>query len=239
MPTSRELADLRSFTVPTLANAIETFRVAEPTAGSCDSSMRCLFPEMGLILGYAVTARVSTDQPASQARPGVPEPEYWEFVGKQPGPKLSVVQDVDHPPRGAMWGEWNANVHWALGCVGMVTEGAARDLAGVRRFGFAFFSTAVLPSHGRGMFIDYGGSVRVAGLTISTGDLLACDEHGVIRIPPEIPLAELARVAAEIDRLEAEIFALCQSPDFSLERLIALDAAIAARWPGASAGKAG
>jgi regulator of RNase E activity RraA len=76
-------------------------------------------------------------------------------------------------------------------------------------------------------------------LTIATGDLLACDEHGVIRIPPEIPLPDLARVAAEIDRLEAEIFALCQSPGFSLEKLIALDASVAARWPGASPGKRG
>jgi len=239
MATSQELDALRSFTVPTLANAIETFGVVEPTAGSCDSSMRCHFPEMGLVLGFAVTARVSTDQPPSPVRPGVAEPDYWRFVRQRTGPKVAVVQDIDHPPRGAMWGEWNANVHRALGCVGMVTEGAARDLAAVRRLGFAFFSTAVLPSHGRGMFIDYGGSVRVAGLTIATGDLLACDEHGVIRIPPEIPLPDLARVAAEIDRLEAEIFALCQSPGFSLEKLIALDASVAARWPGASPGKRG
>jgi len=222
-----ELQSLRRFTVPTLANAIETFGVVPRDAGYCDASLRCHYPEMPLMLAYAVTARVATARP----RRGVPEPDYWRFVAAQPGPKVAVVQDIDRPPRGAMWGEWNANVHRALGCVGMVTDGAARDLDGVRKLGFHYFSTHILPSHAHGVFIDFGGAVEVAGLSIRTGDLLAGDQHGVICIPAEIPLRQLAAVAAEIDRLEAEVFALCQSPDFRLDRLVALDASLAARWP--------
>lgn len=113
----------------------------------------------------------------------------------------------------------------------MVTEGGARDLDAVRKLNFHFFSTHIMPSHGYGAFIDYGGSVRVAGLAIQTGDLLAGDMHGVILIPPEIPLPELATAAAEIDRLESEIFALCQSQDFSVEALEKLDKSVASRWP--------
>ena len=130
-----------------------------------------------------------------------------------------------------MWGEWNANVHKAVGCVGMVTEGACRDIDTVKKLGFHFFSTDVLPSHGYGLFMDYGGGVRVAGMVVHPGDLLAGDMHGVILIPPEIPLLELAETAASIDRLEAEVFALCQSPDFSVEKMSALDASVAERWP--------
>ncbi len=229
--TQAELDAIRSLTVPTLANALELFGVIPPNTGFCDASMKCHFPELGLMLGYAVTARVSTDQPPSQTRPGVFEPDYWRFVADQPAPKVAVVQDIDTPPRGAMWGEWNANVHKALGCVGMVTEGAARDLDGVRRLGFHFFSTHVLPTHGYGAFIDYGGAVRVAGLVVHTGDLLVADQHGVLFIPPQVPLLELARVAHEIDRLESEIFAFCQSPDFSVDGLAELDASVARRWP--------
>jgi regulator of RNase E activity RraA len=113
----------------------------------------------------------------------------------------------------------------------MVTEGGARDIDAVRKLNFHFFSTHIMPSHGYGAFIDYGGSVRVAGLVIQPGDLLAGDMHGVILIPPGIPLLELARAAAEIDRLESEIFALCQSPDFSVEALEKLDQSVASRWP--------
>ena len=229
--SKEELDAIRKFTVPTLANAIETFGVIPSNTGYCDSTMQCHYPDLPLLLGYAVTARVSTDQPPSHVRPGINEPDYWRFVYSQPVPKVAVVQDIDSPPKGAMWGEWNSNVHKALGCVGMVTDGAARDLDGVRKLGFHFFSTHVLPSHGYGAFIDYGGSVRVAGLVVNTGDLLAGDQHGVMFIPDEIPLLELAQVAAEIDRLESEIFALCQGPDFSIERLTELDASVTRRWP--------
>ena len=95
----------------------------------------------------------------------------------------------------------------------------------------SLLSTHILPSHGYGMFIDYGGSVRVAGLTINSGDLLVGDKHGVAIIPEEIPLLELAQVAAKIDSLESEIFVLCQSDHFSVEKLAELDASVAARWP--------
>jgi len=229
--TKEELEALRPFTVPTLANAIETFGVIPSNQGYCDATMKCHFADMPLMLGYAVTARVSTDLPPSEIRPGIHEPDYWRFIAAQPGPKVAVVQDIDQPPKGAMWGEWNSNVHKALGCVGMVTQGAARDLDGVRKLNFHYFSTHILPSHGYGVFIDYGGSVRVAGLQVQTGDLLAGDQHGVILIPPEIPLLELAKVAEEIDRLESMIFALCQSSEFSIEALEELDKTIASRWP--------
>ena len=225
--TPHELDALRRFKVPTLANAIETFGVIPPNTGYCDSSMRCHYPELPLMLGYAVTAHIGSGEP----RKGILEADYWRFVAAQPGPKVAVVQDID-PPRGAIWGEWNANVHRALGCVGMVTEGAARDLDSVHPLGFHFFSTHVLPVHAYAAFLDFGDPVEVAGLTVHTGDLLAGDMHGIILSPNEVPLPDLAKVAAEIDRLEGRIFALCQSPDFTLERLVELDAETAARWPG-------
>ena len=34
-----------------------------------------------------------------------------------------------------------------------------------------------------------------------------------------------------VTRLEAEIFALCQSPDFSVDKLEKLDKSVASRWP--------
>ena len=234
MEPSHDLADLealRKLTVPTLANALETFGVIASNEGYCDASLKCIFPKLPTMVGYAVTARISTDQPPSQVRPGIAEPDYWRWVASRPGPKVAVVQDIDKPPKGALWGEWNSNVYRALGCVGMVTEGAARDIDAVEKLNFHFFCTAVLPTHGYGAYIDYSGTVRVAGLTVRPGDLLAGDMHGVILIPSEVDLKELAMVASEIDRLESEIFKFCQSKDFNVDGLADLDRSLSGRWP--------
>jgi hypothetical protein len=55
--------------------------------------------------------------------------------------------------------------------------------------------------------------------------------HGVLAIPPEIPLEDLAKVGHEIDQLESEIFAFCQSPKFNIDDLAKLDASVQSRWP--------
>lgn len=226
-----DLKALQKLTVPTLANALEIFNVLPSNEGFCSPEIKCLFPDMGTMVGYAVTARITSDQPPSEVRPPVDEHKYWRWVAAQPGPKVVVVQDVDSPPKGAIWGEWNTNVHRALGCVGTVTEGGVRDLDGVQELDFHFFATAVLPSHAYAAFADYGGSVRVAGMTVRTGDLLAGDRHGVIRIPAEVPLGEFAQAAEEIERLEQEIFDFCQSPEFNLDGLEELDRSVQDRWP--------
>jgi regulator of RNase E activity RraA len=73
--------------------------------------------------------------------------------------------------------------------------------------------------------------VTVAGLAVETGDLLVADRHGVLRIPPEIPIEEIVEAGREIDRLEAEIFACTKSRDFSIEMLEQVQESVLARWP--------
>lgn len=231
-PSNEQLQALKQFTVPTLANAVETFETAPANSGFCSPKMLCRYPDQPLMVGFAATCRVATDLPPSDVRPGVDEHEYWRWLEAQSGPKIAVCQDIDAPmPKGAMWGEWNCNVHRALGCVGLVCDGGVRDLDTVRKLEFPVFSTDICVSHANGLFIDYGGPVRAAGLEIHTGDLLVGDLHGVLAIPSGIDLDALVKVAAEIDRLESDIFALCQSPDFKLETLIALDRSVQSRWP--------
>jgi regulator of RNase E activity RraA len=181
--------------------------------------------------GYAVTLHATTNQPPDLAPDPIDEPEYWRWLQSITGPKIVVLEDLDDPPGGAMWGEWNANVHRALGCVGTITQGAVRDLDALERLGFHAFATAVSPAHGYGAFVGYGEPVTVAGLRIETGDLLVADLHGVLRIPPEIPIAELVEAGRAIDRLESEIFAECQSADFGVERLVKVEESVLARWP--------
>jgi len=222
---------LEKFSVPTLSNAVESFDIIPANTGFCDTTMICRFPDMSTIVGYAITSRVSTDQPTNNILNGIDEHAYWRFISKHSGPKIAVCKDIDNPPYGAMWGEYNCNIHKALGCIGLIVEGAIRDIDGIRKLGFYCFSTSILPTHGNGVFIDYGGPVRVAGLEVKTGDLLVCDKHGVISIPQEIPLDKLVAVAAEIDSLENELFDYCQSPHFTINGLEKINDSINKRWP--------
>ena len=225
------LAELRTLTVPTLANAVEVFGVVAANTGYNSSPLMCHLPALGMCAGYAVTLHATTNRPPDVAPMPIDEPEYWRWLESINGPKIVVLEDLDDPPGGAMWGEWNANVHRALGCVGTITQGAVRDLDALERLGFHAFATSVSVAHGFGAFTGYGEPVNVAGLPVETGDLLVADLHGVLRIPPEIPIAELVAAGREIDRLESEIFAECQSPDFSVERLVKVEESVLARWP--------
>jgi regulator of RNase E activity RraA len=220
--------ELQKLTVPTLANAVELFGVVPANEGYNRAPLTCHFPDFGMAAGYAVTLTARTDVPGDDA---IDEPEYWRWLEQQAGPKIAVLQDLDDPPGGAMWGEWNANVHKALGCVGTLTEGAVRDLDALERLQFHAFATTVSVAHGYGRFVGYGEPVTVAGLPISTGDLLVADLHGVLKIPRAIPVDELCEVAREIDRLEAEVFAHAQSADFSVDALAKLQDSVLARWP--------
>jgi 4-hydroxy-4-methyl-2-oxoglutarate aldolase len=225
------LDELRTLTVPTLANAVEAFEVVAPNTGYNTRPLTCHYPAFGMCVGYAVTLRATTNRAPGTAPPPIDEPEYWRWLSAIDGPKIIVLEDLDDPPGGAMWGEWNANVHRALGCVGTITQGAVRDLDALERLGFHAFATSVSVAHGYGAFVGYGEPVNVAGLRVRTGDLLVADLHGVLRIPPEIPLDELAEAGHAIDRLESEIFAECQSDDFSVDRLARLQESVLARWP--------
>jgi len=46
------------------------------------------------------------------------------------GPRITVIQDIDGPDvgYGAFWGEVQSNVHKALGCLGVITDGSIRDI---------------------------------------------------------------------------------------------------------------
>jgi regulator of RNase E activity RraA len=225
--STEPLTELRALTVPTLANAVELFGAVPPNAGYNRHPLTCHFPEFGMCAGYAVTVTARTDTRAE----AMDEPEYWRWLERRTGPKIVVVQDLDDPPGGAMWGEWNANVHRSLGCVGTITQGAVRDLDALERLRFHAFATSVSVAHGYGVFVGYGDPVEVAGLEIATGDLLVADRHGVLRIPDEIPIDELCNVARTIDALEAEIFDYCARDDFDVDGLAALQESVLARWP--------
>ena len=212
---------LRKISSPSVANAIETFKVRPRHEGFMSSEIRTLFPEMGPLVGYAVTALIRAEpQPLEGHRASTFG--WWDHVLSIPAPRVVVVHDLDEPRgQGAQWGEVQANIHKALGCVGVVTDGSVRDLDEVKALGFQFAAAHVSVSHAWIHMVDFGLPVKVGGLWVKPGDLVHADHHGVITIPPDIaPRIPDAVSAVEAD--ERKIIGLCRSADFSVDRLKAL-----------------
>ena len=214
--TADELAALRAITTPTVCNAIEPFEVRLRNEGFMDSTIECRFPELGAMVGYAVTIKILASVPPDQE---IPAPEVWAEMDRVPKPWVVVVDDVDYPrPVGSYWGEVNASVYKTLGAVGTVTNGGVRDLPEVRATGFHFFSTCILVSHAYVHVVEVGAPVTIGGLTVHPGDLLHGDEHGVTNVPLEIA-RELPKAAQELEARERKLIDYARSNEFSRDRL--------------------
>jgi regulator of RNase E activity RraA len=137
--STEELNLLRAINTPTIANAIEVLGFRERSEGFTNSSIRCMFPDLGVMVGYAITATIRSATPPDKSRAASMK-AYWDHIANFPAPRVVVVQDLSQPAAGAWWGEVNSNIHRALGCIGLVTDGTVRDLDEVRPLGFQFLA---------------------------------------------------------------------------------------------------
>jgi regulator of RNase E activity RraA len=212
---------LRRYDTPTLSNAIETFDIRPRDAGFASMDVRCMFPDLGVMVGYAATATI-------RARGAVVGSAslLWDHVLEVPSPRVVVVQDLDDPPaHGALWGEVNANIFTALGCVGTVTDGCVRDLDEVRSIGFQFFARGPGVSHAYVRVESVGEAVTIGGLRIEPNDLIHADKHGVLLIPGDIA-SELPASADRIIEREQKLIRWVRSSEFEPSKLAEMRRAI-------------
>ncbi|MBI3961988.1 MAG: RraA family protein [Deinococcus sp.] len=213
-----QLAALRQINTPTVSNIVELFGVRDRREGFMSNAVRCLFPEMGVMVGYAVTATSRALHPPKHDALKVLF-AYYDAAMRTPAPRVSVIADLDDPPGvGAFFGEVNTNIHKAQGFVGHVTNGASRDLDEVRVAKFHLFASGPCVSHAHIHLVQADVPVTVGGLLVQPGDLIHADQHGVMAIPLEIA-AEVAGRLADIEAKEGPIIRLCQSQEFTLAKL--------------------
>jgi 4-hydroxy-4-methyl-2-oxoglutarate aldolase len=220
--TAETLDELRRLDTCTVSNAIERFGVRLRNAGfTRPGGLRQLTGEPVPLIGYAATLLMKSSEPPMAGNHYLDRTDWWESVGALPLPRLAVIQDLEAGSRtstGSTAGEVHAAILKALGCQGVITDGAVRDVPAVGRMGFALFARFPAVSHSYAHVVDYGSDVEIFGLAVHYGDLVMADCHGAVSIPVEIA-PEVPRVAGEIRARERRIIAVCQSPDFSLEKL--------------------
>jgi regulator of RNase E activity RraA len=205
------LEKLRRFDTPTICNLIELFDVQPRNVGYMDARIRCNFPELPPMVGFAATASFRSDAPpAGGDAYGSMDQQVARFA-ELPGPAVVVFQDLDDPPVAATFGEVMCSTYQAFGSVGLITSGAGRDLDQVRALRYPVFTSGTICAHAYCHLLHIGLPVRVGGLTVHNGDLLHGDANGVTRIPLQIA-DELADVGDEFVAAEKIVLDYVRGP---------------------------
>lgn len=177
------LLKLKRWNTPTIYNGWEQITKSPRTSGFNLEETKDFMPEFGPMVGYAVTVIIKPSKPASN--PNAWE-EYRSYLASIQGPKIIVMQDLDKPGvYGSFWGEVSANAHRALGCVGVIVDGAIRDLDEMKRAGFKTLARRLCVGHAYAAPLNWGEPVEVFGTKVKSGDLIHADKHGFLIIPEE------------------------------------------------------
>lgn len=77
------------------------------------------------------------------------------------------------------------NAYRALGCVGAITDGSARDVDEAAYGGIKLMARRLCVGHAYSCPVRFGGAVEMYGTTIRPGMLVHADKYGFIAIPED------------------------------------------------------
>jgi len=203
------LAALREIDTPTITNVVATY----PTNPLClglynpwtenwytDTSIRCIYPELGPVVGYAVTCVY-----------GMPDPNYpnrltyqdvIEALDASPKPTVLVIQQKWPPDifnKAGLAGEIMTTTAMAVGCVGLLSNGPSRDIDAIRRNKFQMLLGGVTPGHGAMGVMAVQVPVSVGGMDVAPGELIHMDENGAVKFPPSTMQQVVTNARAMLD----------------------------------------
>jgi regulator of RNase E activity RraA len=216
------LNELAALDTPSVCNALEVVAPERRTFGFTIEPLQCLYPALKPVVGFARTATIRSVAPSNLSAEEARKERlaYYQYVAEGgPKPAISIIQDLDGSRAGfgSFWGEVNSHLHKGLGCLGVVTDGSVRDLD-ANAPGFQMLCRMVAPSHAHVHIVDFGGTVTVAGMYVSSGDLVHADRHGAVVIPKAVA-RQVNAAAALIARREAVLIGASKEAGFNFERL--------------------
>ena len=209
---------LKTIDTPTISNAIEQLRLRPRSEGFTPLQVRCLFPDFGPMCGYAVTAQVET---MTEGNPKEESAfvELFEAVEKSPKPAVIAFQEVGGNPDYAVHcGEVMATFFTRLGGIGLVTDGAVRDLAEVKALRFHYFARGAVASHANFRIVRVGVPITVMGLVIRPQDILHGDMNGLIQIPAEAAEG-LPKAVESVRTRERRLMDMTKDANFTASQL--------------------
>jgi regulator of RNase E activity RraA len=219
-----QLTALARFDTPTICNALELVVPERRARGFNRRPLVAPIAGVKPMVGYARTVTIRSREPHPRDKAAAREMrlKYYAYIADAPLPSVCVMQDVDGPDAGfgCFWGEVQSNLHQALGCAGVVTDGSVRDIDAWAP-GFFVLAGSVMPSHAHVDIVDFGGTVSVAGMVVSSNDIIHADRHGAVVVPCAA-LDKLPAAAETLARRERVVLEACRAPGFKAADLAAI-----------------
>ncbi len=211
------LEALKEFDTPSITNVVATYPKNPLCLGLynpwlmnwyTDASLRCWYPELGRLVGYAVTAVY-----------GLPDPNYNKLafsdviaaLEASPKPTIFVFEQRFPPAIANKVGLSGGNMTTAMqtaGAVGAITNGPSRDIDEIRPMGFQYLTNGVCAGHGDMAIHAVNVPVSVAGMDIAPGEIIHMDENGAVKFPREYLAEVLDRVTKLRDQEAASMAAV-------------------------------
>jgi len=212
--THEQFDALKRIDSPTIANAIETFKIRPRVDGYVGMDIKCIFGNLPPMVGYAITCTVDS---TTEGRVGIGFNELYKILEQAPKPAVIVMKDVgDMVSHSCHAGEVMSTTMKRLGAVGILTDGGLRDAREVGTLGgFHYFCTGLVVAHGNPICVSVGDEVEISGMKVKTGDLLHGDINGVVHIPDECA-TEVAEAAYATWTREGETMRNVQSEGYTV-----------------------
>jgi 4-hydroxy-4-methyl-2-oxoglutarate aldolase len=180
------LTALAQYDSPTVTDAINFTGARSRCAGYVNQSIKALYPQLPAATGYALTATFRSAHPGEKVANPTTFLDMMKMIDAAPKPRFVVLQDLDEPVKAAAFGDLMAASYQLFDCVGLLTNGAGREINRLAKLNFPCWTGGTIVSHGYGHLCDLNVPVTIGGLDIKPGDLLHGDSSGVVLIPLDI-----------------------------------------------------
>jgi len=212
MPTPEQemLEALKRFDTPSITNVVATYP-GSPTCLSLynpwttnwytDTSIRCMYPELGRLVGYAVTCIYGLPDPNYK---GVTFMDVIDALDASKKPTILVLQQIFPPEIANKVGLSGGNMTSAMkavGCIGCISNGPSRDIDEIRPMKFQYMLSGITPGHGNMAVHAVNVPVSVAGMDVAPGEIIHMDENGAVKFPAD-KLELVLRYATELQKEE-------------------------------------
>ncbi|HSE75768.1 MAG TPA: 4-hydroxy-4-methyl-2-oxoglutarate aldolase [Dongiaceae bacterium] len=188
--------------------------------GALDYRIKPLAPATSVMVGVAITCHCG---PADNLA------LFAAMATARPGDILIAATDAFTAT--AVTGDLLLGMARNRGVAGLVTDGLARDLAGILGVGLPAYCAGITPnSPARNGPGTVGLPVVLGGVSVESGDIVLGDNDGVVIVPrgeAGTVLKRLADVRAAEAALEAKVKAGLEVPDF-VQAILASDRVIEA-----------